>query len=278
MYSTFMPLAMWKTSNCDYGIQWFIFLHSFESWFNLEWLIWWFLFLNRAVHFCGRNIWQNFQALDEIQAKNLVKNIPPKKKTCAFFPTNTAKTPMGLDWVYRSLSGSILDDHRSFFQTATHQRRPPTQQTAAPYKNPKWWKKDVFALRKRHECSPNFIGTVAKKGWSKFQFVFLYFVMFFGALCDITIHFNHSFFNSTLLLCFLVPACRKKISWFPMSPIACHRTSKVFLVSARWPTNKNKPTPDGQQKKYHKLSAKTMWMKTTTPTWIHGQKCPKTHD
>lgn len=119
---------------------------------------------------CGPFLWwQNFQALDEIQAKNWVKNIPPPKKS-AFFPTNTAKTPMGLDWVYRSLSGSILDDHRSFFQTAAHQRRPPTQQTAAPYKNPKWWKKDVFALRKRHECSPNFIGTVSLRKDSRFLF------------------------------------------------------------------------------------------------------------
>lgn len=144
MYSTFMPLAMWKTSNCDYGIQWFIFLHSFESWFNLEWLIWWFLFLNRAVHFCGRNIWQNFQALDEIQAKNWVKNIPPQKKKCVFFPTNTAKTPMGLDWVYRSLFLEHLGRSPKFFPNSYTPMAATNTTNSCTVQKPKMVNKKTF--------------------------------------------------------------------------------------------------------------------------------------
>jgi len=68
-------------------------------------------------------------------------------------------------------------------------------------------KKDGHALRKRHECSPNFIGTVAKKGFAIPVPVFQYFVMFFGAFVT---SLSISIIASSIQ--FLVPACRKKIS------------------------------------------------------------------
>ena len=149
MYSTFMPLAMWKTSNCDYGIQWFIFLHSFESWFNLEWLIWWCLFLNRAVHFCGRNIWQNFQALDEIHAKNWVKNIPPQKKNMCFFSNKYRENPNGLRLSLSESIGEHLGRSPKFFPNSYTPTAATNTTNSCTVQKPKMVKKRRFCASEK---------------------------------------------------------------------------------------------------------------------------------